>query len=205
MVVGVITSLWIRTCQMFLFDIWPTISTEVVELKKRKDCSGNCSFPVGYMLRNWIRKRYVGVYYKDDLNKVSDVDIGYLANYSHRSCRAEEEKRLFRKLFFPCWLLAVWVSEWLGLLGSGLRHARCFYLGYLANHFYRSCRAEEEKRLFEQLFLTCWIYAQQSWIRKRYAGVYYMDDLNKVSGMDIGSLGFRMVRALDYDMPDVFV
>ena len=64
-------------------------------------------------------------------------------------------------------------------------HARCIGLGHLANNFCRSCSDGEQEVTVPHLLGTCPELCQR---KIKYMGTYYVDDLEELSGIDIGSL-----------------
>ena len=73
-------------------------------------------------------------------------------------------------------------------------HASRFGLRHLANDFFRSYRDEEEEDTVPQLLGTCSTLCQK---RKKYLGANYMDDLEKLSRIDIGNLN-RFIRSSEW-------
>ena len=58
-------------------------------------------------------------------------------------------------------------------------------LGRLANNLYRSCRDEEKYDTILYLLCTCPVLGRRM---KGHLGAYYLEDLNELSCMAIGSL-----------------
>ena len=64
-------------------------------------------------------------------------------------------------------------------------HAKAVGLGHFANDFCQSCRSEEKEETVTYLLGTCPALCQR---RMKYVGTYFVDDLEELSGIDIGSL-----------------
>ena len=64
-------------------------------------------------------------------------------------------------------------------------NARRIGFGHLGNDFYRNCGDEEEEEIVPHLLGTCPHLFQR---RNNYLGIYYMNDLEQLSRIDIGCL-----------------
>ena len=64
-------------------------------------------------------------------------------------------------------------------------HMKRICLGHLTNDFCRSCRDEEEEKIAPHLLGTCSVLSQR---RRKYLGTYYMNYLEELPRINIGSL-----------------